>query len=134
MHQCNVSVVSLKTICIGNFFSIVIIKNARICAKGGATTFSITTLGINGLFVTLSVNAIQHNNTLYKVAYAVCRYLFTSLLNAIMLSPTFSQTQGKEIQSCYWHFWGCQHCNFLLVWTSLKTAGFWSCWCPPHIL
>jgi hypothetical protein len=52
-------------------------------------TFSIMTLSIKGLFVTLSINVNQHNNTLYRVPlcyyYAECRNLFIVMLNVIVL-------------------------------------------------
>ncbi len=38
-----------------------------ICTPGaGATTLSITTLGIMGLIATLRINYIQHNNTQHR--------------------------------------------------------------------
>ncbi len=46
--------------------------------KFSKTSFSITTLGTNGLFVTLSINDTQHNNTEYCI-------LFIVLYNVVML-------------------------------------------------
>ncbi len=61
----------------------------------GATTFSIMTLSMmtfsmKGLFAALSINDIQHNNTIechYDVCcFAECHHLFIFMLNVIMLS------------------------------------------------
>ncbi len=50
----------------------------------GVTTFSIMTLCIKGLLVTLSINDTNHNNI--ECHYAECRDLFFVTLNVIMLS------------------------------------------------
>jgi hypothetical protein len=52
------------------------------------TTFSRTTLNIKGLFVTLSINDIQHkrHSALQKCHYAEFCYFLTVMLNVNMLS------------------------------------------------
>jgi len=50
--------------------------------KRGTTTFSIMTLVIKGLFVTLSINDTHHNNALH---YAECRILYIVML--IVVAP-----------------------------------------------
>jgi hypothetical protein len=50
--------------------------------RDGATTLSITTLSIKGLFATLKRNETHHNNT----PPLCCHVLFIVMLNGIMLS------------------------------------------------
>ncbi len=54
----------------------------------GATTFSITTFSLEGVFATLSIsdtqhNSTQHNNTLYRVP--LCCLVMLSVLFYLML-------------------------------------------------
>jgi hypothetical protein len=49
------------------------------CGYNGATTFSITTPSIKGLFVTLSINDTQHN-TLYRVSIVLLSVTICVLL------------------------------------------------------
>ncbi len=65
----------------------------RFLTRYGATTFSITTLSIKGLFVTLSINDIQRKrHSAYqkchyaKCLYAKCCHFLIAILNVIMLS------------------------------------------------
>jgi hypothetical protein len=65
----------------------ILTKNLKKCGdggqKGGATTLSITTLRINGLYVTLSIKDILHFN---DVPLCWVSFLFMILLNVIKLS------------------------------------------------
>ena len=49
-----------------------------------AMTFSLMTINLKGLFVTLSINDTQHCNSLIKCHYAECRDSSIDMLNVIM--------------------------------------------------
>jgi hypothetical protein len=80
-----------------NFFNHLVIQYCVCCkhflttllarSSNDATTFSITTLSTKGLFVTLSINEIQHKRHLdTECLYAVFRNFLLVMLSVIMLS------------------------------------------------
>jgi hypothetical protein len=75
--------------------------------ENGATTLSVTTFrimtfSIRSFYVTLSISDSQHkqNSIIMLCYYAVCRILFTIMLNVVLLSvvaPKFSKSGIETI-------------------------------------
>ncbi len=70
----------------------------------GITTFSLTTLSAKGLYMTLSINDTQRDNSLpyADCSYAECNVLFIVMLNVIMLydvMPSVVAPRGEGLYS-----------------------------------